>query len=56
VLEHDGRLLVNEVELVEPELFLELSPTATDRLAAALVRRARAEAATSAAPDLRRPR
>lgn len=39
---HDrGRPLVSELELIEPYLWLELAPAAADRLADALVRRAR---------------
>src|SRR5262249_11078002 len=35
----DGRLLLTELELIEPNLFLEHAPGASDRLAGAIARR-----------------
>jgi hypothetical protein len=35
----DGRLMLMELELLEPELFLRMDPSAADRLASALLGR-----------------
>lgn len=50
-LRHDGALVLNELEIIEPSLFFRHAPHAAERLADALIARVRQGAANGSSPD-----